>query len=212
MKRHILSISAILLLATGCSSLGYADPNKTETVSIEFGSTDLQTFAGDQAQSLLSSPGMKYYDTSAKGQDTRIIAVQGGIQNKTREHIDTAQILQQMNNAIIESGEIRLVAGAEEKGVDAIGEQQRFQQEAGRVRADMAKAYGKQLGADVVIYGSLSDIYKEKGRSIESGGAKRKDLFYQLSMQAVDVETGEILWNEITQIRKEEKVSLFGRG
>jgi len=212
MKRHLLSISAALLVATGCSSLGYGDPNKTETVSIEFGSTDLQTFAGDQAASLLASPGLKYYDTAAKGQDTRIIAVQGGIKNETREHINTAQVLRKMNDAIVKSGELRLLPGAEQEGRDLIGEQQRFQNESGRVRPDMAKAYGRQLGADIVIYGSLSDIYKEKGRSIESLGSKRKDLYYQLYMQAVDVETGEILWTEETEIRKEETVSLFGRG
>ena len=76
----------------------------------------------------------------------------------------------------------------------------------------MAKEFGKQLGADVVIYGALSDIYKERGRSIESLGSKRKDLFYQFSMSAVNVETGEILWTKTTDIRKKETVSLFGRG
>jgi len=138
--------------------------------------------------------------------------VQGGIANETREHINTAQILREMNETIVNSGRMRLVAGAEDKGQDLIAERVRFDQDSGRVRADMAKEFGKQLGADVVIYGALSDIYKERGRSIESLGSKRKDLFYQFSMSAVNVETGEILWTKTTDIRKKETVSLFGRG
>ena len=210
--RTTLLAAATLLVGSGCSSLGYGDPDATETVTIEFGSTDLQTFASTMAESLLASPNLSFMDTSAKGDDKRVIAVQGGIANETREHINTAQILREMNETIVNSGRMRLVAGAEDNGQDLIAERVRFDQDSGRVRADMAKEFGKQLGADVVIYGALSDIYKERGRSIESLGSKRKDLFYQFSMSAVNVETGEILWTKTTDIRKKETVSLFGRG
>ncbi len=210
--RTTLLAAATLLVGSGCSSLGYGDPEATETVTIEFGSTDLQTFASTMAESLLASPNLSFMDTSAKGDDKRVIAVQGGIANETREHINTAQILREMNETIVNSGRMRLVAGAENNGQDLIAERVRFDQDSGRVRADMAKEFGKQLGADVVIYGALSDIYKERGRSIESLGSKRKDLFYQFSMSAVNVETGEILWTKTTDIRKKETVSLFGRG
>ncbi len=210
--RTTLLAAATLLLGSGCSSLGYGDPDATETVTIEFGSTDLQTFASTMAESLLASPNLSFMDTSAKGDDKRVIAVQGGIANETREHINTAQILREMNETIVNSGRMRLVAGAENNGQDLIAERVRFDQDSGRVRADMAKEFGRQLGADVVIYGALSDIYKERGRSIESLGSKRKDLFYQFSMSAVNVETGEILWTKTTDIRKKETVSLFGRG
>ncbi|MEE2939681.1 MAG: penicillin-binding protein activator LpoB [Planctomycetota bacterium] len=210
--RTTLLAAGTLLLGSACSSLGYGDPDATETVTIEFGSTDLQTFASTMAESLLASPNLSFMDTSAKGDDKRVIAVQGGIANETREHINTAQILREMNVTIVNSGRMRLVAGAEDNGQDLIAERVRFDQDSGRVRADMAKEFGKQLGADVVIYGALSDIYKERGRSIESLGSKRKDLFYQFSMSAVNVETGEILWTKTTDIRKKETVSLFGRG
>lgn len=210
--RPTLLAAAALLVGPACSSLNYGDPNETETVSIEFGSTDLQTFASTMADDLLGSPNLRYIDTSAKGEDKRVIAVHGGIANETREHINTAQILREMNETIVNSGVIRMLTGAENNGQDLIAERVRFDQQSGRVRADMAKEFGKQLGADVVIYGALSDIYKERGRSIESLGSKRKDLFYQFSMSAVNVETGEILWTKTTDIRKKETVSLFGRG
>lgn len=209
--RTILLAAAALFAGTSCSSLNYGDPNETETVSIEFGSTDLQTFAKTMADDLLGSPNLRYVDTSAKGQDKRVVAVHGGIANETREHINTAQILREMNETIVNSGVIRMLTGAENNGQDLIAERVRFDQDSGRVRADMAKEFGKQLGADVVIYGALSDIYKEKSGSIENLGRKTKDLFYQFSMSAVNVETGEILWTKTTDIRKRETASLFGR-
>lgn len=210
--RPTLLAAAALLVGAGCSSVGYGDPNATETLTIDFGSTDLQTFASTMADDLLSSPNLRYVDTSAKGEDKRVIAIHGGIANETAEHINTAQILREMNETIVNSGMIRMLPGAEGNGQDLIAEQVRFQQDSGRVRADMAKEFGKQLGADVVIYGALSDIRKTQGRSLESLGAKRKDLFYQFSMSAVNVETGEILWTKTTDIRKKETVSLFGAG
>ena len=45
-----------------------------------------------------------------------------------------------------------------------------------------------------------------------SAGSKVKDLYYQFSMSAVNVETGEILWSQTKDIRKRERVSLFGNG
>ena len=76
----------------------------------------------------------------------------------------------------------------------------------------MAKAFGAQLGADIVLYGALADISKETGRSIESAGTKRKDVYYQFYLSAVNISTGEVLWSKTEDIRKEATVGLFGRG
>ena len=76
----------------------------------------------------------------------------------------------------------------------------------------MAKAFGQQLGADIVLYGALADISKSTGRSIESVGTKKKDVYYQFYLSAVNITTGEILWDKTEDIRKEATVGLFGRG
>lgn len=212
LKTNLLLVAVSTVLAAGCSSTGYGDPNKTETLTIDFGSTDLQTFATTMADDILVSPNLNYIDTSAKEGDKRIIAVMGGIANETSEHINTNQILREMQPTLLNSGKLRLLPGAESSGQDLIGQQVDFQQNSGRVRSDMAKEFGRQLGADIVIHGALSEIRKETGRSIESLGSKKKDLFYQFYMSAVNVETGEILWTKTTPIRKNQTVSLFGRG
>ena len=217
MKTLPLQVPFLALAALGagllsaCSSVNYGDPDKVETLTIDYGSTDLQTLADAMTTSLLNSRSLDYLDASGKTEDKRIIAVFGNIANETREHINTDQISRKILSNLQESGKFRFLAGAEADVLAELDKEIRFQQ-TGRVREEMVKPDNNQLGADIVIYGALSDIYKETGRSIESLGSKRKDLYYQFSMSAVNIETREILWTKEEDIRKTASVGLFGRG
>jgi hypothetical protein len=42
----LLAAALLLPLAVSCSSTQYDDPDKVETLTIDFGSTDLKTLAG----------------------------------------------------------------------------------------------------------------------------------------------------------------------
>jgi uncharacterized protein (TIGR02722 family) len=198
-------------LGAACSSVDYGDPDKKETLTIDWGSTDLQTFSKYMVDSLTQAPGLSYMDGPGKDRDLRAIAVFGGIANETREHVNTDQISRLIQSDLFETGKFRWVAGEEAAGQEEVAKQVRFQN-SGVVNPEMMKQFGKQLGADIVIYGALSDIYKEKGRSLESLGAKQKDLYYQFYMTAVNIETGELLWTKTEDIRKTETVGLFGSG
>ena len=79
-----------------------------------------------------------------------------------------------------------------------------------RVDPNEAKAFGKQLGAEVVVYGSLSSITKKKGRSLEDLGSKTKDVYYLFVLNCANIETGEIIWAEEAEINKAQRTSLFG--
>ncbi|MFT4708940.1 MAG: hypothetical protein ACI8Q9_000056 [Planctomycetota bacterium] len=210
MKKALQILFALpLFLAAGCSSVGYDDPDGVETLTIDFGSTDLQTMAADMSDSLLASPNLAYLEHSGKGTDKRIIMYVGDIENRTTEHIDTAGISDSIRVRLMKAGKFRFVAG--DAGQTEIGDQVSFQQGSGRVDGDMAKAFGKQLGADVVVYGTLRSIDKEKGRSLESLGNKKEDVFYQFVLTAVNIETSEFLWSEESTIRKRSTTGIFGR-
>jgi hypothetical protein len=201
MKKTLKLLLALpLAFAASCSSVGYDDPDMVETLTIDFGSTDLQTMAADMSDSLIGDPNMAFLDHSGKGDDKRIIMYVGDIENRTTEHIDTEGISDSIRVRLMKSGKYRFVAG--DAGQTEIGDQVSFQQGSGRVDGAMAKAFGKQLGADVVIYGTLRSIDKEKGRSLESLGYKKEDVFYQFVLTAVNIETSEFLWSEESTIRK----------
>ena len=95
-------------------------------------------------------------------------------------------------------------------GQDEVGEQVRFQQGSGRVDPEQAKAFGKQLGAEVVIYGALRSITKKQDRSLENLGTKSKDRYYQFVLNCINIETGEIIWANEVEMRKTQVTSLFG--
>ncbi len=206
------SLSPLFLLVgsilPACSSTSYDDPSEEETINVDWGSTDLQTFSQKMADSLLAAPGLSYLANPSKGNDQRVVAYMGGISNETSEHINTRDIMRKLTTSLVQSGKIRVVA--DDAGQEEIGEQVRFQQGSGRVDPAEAKAFGKQKGAEVVIYGSLSSIEKKKGRSLENLGGKTKDVYYLFVLNCVNVETGEIIWSEEAEINKAQRTSLFG--
>lgn len=200
-------LGLVLAGATACSSVKYGDPTETETVNIDFGSTDLQAFSATMVHSLIDSPALAYLDGPGKREDKRIAFFMGNVDNRTKEHIDTEAITDSIRTELIKSGRFKFVA--DPKGQEQIGDQVRFQN-GGRVDPTMAKQFGHQLGADMIVYGSLVSIEKSKGRSIESGGSKLEDVYYQFILNAVNIETGEIVWSDKKELRKKQRTGLFG--
>lgn len=207
MSRTFLALA--LVFSAGCSSIRYDDPGRQETLNIDYGSTDLQTLSAGMVESLIQSPGLNYLDNSGKGDDKRVIVYFGSIENRTAEHIDTGGISDKIQTALLKSGKFRFVA--DKAGQKEVEEQVRFQQETGRVREDMMRSFGKQYGADVILYGTLRSIEKSKGSSIESGGTRKQDVYYQFVLKCVNIDTAEILWQEEEELRKTERTGFFGR-
>lgn len=208
MKNFVMALALAACFGTqGCSSVGYGDPTETETVNKDFGSTDLQTFSATMVKSLIDSPNLAYLDGPGKREDKRVIVYMGSIDNRTKEHIDMEAITDRIRTELIQSGRFRFVADA--KGQKQIGDQVNFQN-SGPVDPEQAKQSGKQLGADMIFYGSLVSIDKTKGRSIESGGSKLEDTYYQFILNAVNIETSEIVWSEKKELRKQQRTGLFG--
>ncbi len=205
--KKALATFLLPVLFLGCSSIEYDDPGRVETLTIDFGSTDLQTLAGEMVDSLIRSPALNYIEHPDDRTDRRIVMLMGGISNRTTEHIDTAGITDKMRVKLLNSGKFRFVAG--ELGQDEIEGQVRFQQGSGRVDPEKARAFGKQVGADTVLYGTLRSIDKEKGRSLEDLYDK-EDLYYQFVLSCVNVESGEILWSDEAEIRKTARTGIFG--
>ena len=209
MKFSFLASILLGALAASCSSVGYGNPQDEETLTIDYGSTDLQTLAAEMVESLNAAPGLSYIDNPGKGEDPRVIVYMGGVENKTSEHVDTGGITDKMQAQLLKQGKFRFVAA--QPGQNEIGEQVRFQQGSGRVREDMQREFGKQLGADVVVFGSLRSIDKSRGRSLENLGTRRQDKYFQFILKCADIDTGELIWIEESEIRKNARTGLFGR-
>jgi uncharacterized protein (TIGR02722 family) len=208
--KQLLTLSLIAFPMAACSSgPRYTDENKADSVDIHYGRGDLDRLAKGMVEDLIQSPGLSFLDHSNKGDDKRIRIYFNNITNETREHISMGLIRDEMLANLVGQGRFRVVAGA--AGQDEISDQLNFQGNAGRVAPEEVRRTGKQLGADVVIYGALRDIVKKDGRSLETLGTKTKDVYYNLALRMEDIETGETLWFHTEDLAKREVIGLFGR-
>ena len=164
--RTTLLISVLALGAASCGATRYGDTESSETVNADWGRTDLQTFSGTMVESLLAAPQLSYLAKPEKGDDQRIKIFMGDIVNETTEHINLKDIQRMIRTDLLSSGKFRFAVG--DQGQDEIGDQVRFQQGSGRVDPAQAIAFGRQIGAEVVIYGSLSSITTGSGASVRS--------------------------------------------
>lgn len=195
MSTHrLLAISVLLssLLAVGCSSntlpitgqgnVSYGDPKAVETLTIDFGSTDLQIISEKMVNSLL---------TSGILQNRPTITV-STLTNKTSEYIDMDNIINSIQAQLIKSGQVRFVRSTQEMHA-AIEELER-QNISNYYDPTKTAAIGRMIGARYMLEGELNSINK----SARSGS----DVYYKFTLKLFDTELGTIEWMEEVDIRK----------
>lgn len=182
-------ISLTLVVLSGCTNksvVRYGDANAVETTDINFGSTDLQKVAGQMTDSLLVSPVVGTLTAN-----TRPIIFIESIKNKTSEHIDTESITDSISTKLLRSGKFRFVDMGR---VAAVRKQLDFQQNSGMVNSAKAMKFGKQVGAQYMLYGNLASIVKSN--------KDQSDVYYKFTLRLMDLESGLVEWADETEIRK----------
>lgn len=197
MKRTIgiLSIFIVMYLISGCASspdVSYGNPEQVETVTTEFGSTDLQMIAEKMVNSLLATPVL------SSGRHPVFYVHQ--VKNMTDEHIDTKSVTDKIRVTLLKSGKVRFTAVNEVN--DEILKQLEYQTKSGVVDPATAKSAGHQIGADYFLFGEISSISKSAGRV--------KDVYFKFTMNLVNIKTGLIEWADEKEIRKQAKKPLLG--
>ena len=140
----ILGLAALVIVAAGCAStpaVSYGSPDQVETVTTDFGSTDLQMIAEKMVNSLLASPIL------ASGKQP-VFYVQT-VRNRTDEHIDTKAVTDKIRVTLLRSGKVKFTAIAEVK--DELVNQLEFQASSGMVDPAPARSTGKLVGADYFL-------------------------------------------------------------
>lgn len=191
----LLFIAAMALGLSACQTkVEYGDANAVETVSENFGSTDLQAITDKMVDSMLTTPSVMVLTANK-----RPIIFVDKVKNKTSEHIDTESVTDSISTKLLQSGKFRFIDMTK---VDAVRKQLDYQNNAGMVDPSTAIKFGRQIGAQYMLYGNLSSIVKQDGST--------KDVYYKMTMRLMDLETGLIEWADEKEIRKERSKTLFG--
>jgi len=174
-----------LLGIAGCAKEGvrYGDPRGVETVTNEFGSTDLQMIAESMTRSMLNAPVI-----SSNNQP--IVTVQD-VKNKTSEYIDTRAITDSIRSELQKSGRVKFAVDAAEMR-QQIEELQRQQSE--YYDANKSTEVGKMVGAAFRLEGNITSIVKQ--------AKDVKDVYYKFNLQLWNIQSGLLEWTDEKEIRK----------
>lgn len=122
-----------------------------------------------------------------------------GIKNKSTMHIDMAMITDSIRTKLIRSRKFRFMDRT------TSGDDLEFMNDqAMNGLTDQSKAVraGQQSAAQMYLYGSLAEMRNQ------SNGVT--DRYYKFNLNLKDLKSGEIVWTDEQEIRKEQKHSAVG--
>lgn len=194
-----LALASAIAVATlsGCATTGnvsYGDAQSVETLTKDFGSTDLQMIATKMVDDMLSFPVVIQLT-----QTRRPIMFVDKIRNKTQEHIDTESVTDTIQNKLINSGKFRFV---DMTAANAMAEQLNYQKNSGLVNQAKSIKAGGHYAAEYMLNGNLSSIVKNAGG--------KSDVYYKFTLKLQNIQTGIVEWTSEKEIRKSAKRSTFG--
>ena len=192
--KPIIIAGVVSVALSGCATVKYGDAGAVETTTVDFGSTDLQGIASKMVDSLLTFPPIVEVT-----QKRRPVMFVERIKNKTTEHIDTESITDTISTKLLRSGKFRFVDMTK---VEAVKKQMDYQQDSGLVDKSKAVGFGRQIGAEYMLYGNMSSIVKRDGST--------KDVYYKFTLKLMHLESGLLEWQDEKEIRKTKSKSLFG--
>lgn len=179
----------LILVLWGCQTrhVTRIDPSKEIDLSGRWNDVDSRKVTDQMLFDLFNSSGFQNY-AKEKGRKPAIIV--GTIANKTSEHIDAENFVKKIEVVIhnsnladiVESGEFR-----DQLRVERV-QQQDYSD------AATAKKFGKELGADVMLFGELTsetDILNNK-----------RVVNYITTMYLTDIETNKRVWYGQNEIKK----------
>ena len=182
-----ISLISTFLFIVGCSGpqVKYGDAKAVETLTVDYGSTDLQSIAESMVRSLLQTKvisGSKYAPT---------ITV-ADVKNKTTEYIDTRVITDKIRTQLLKSGQVRFAVNINE--MQSQVDELKRQNQSGLYKSNTISKTGNMEGAKYRLEGSISSIVKQT--------KDVKDVYYVFNLNLIDNETGLLEWADEKEIRK----------
>src|SRR6185369_17303694 len=145
--RALAALAAFVLLASGCAQekTRYGDAKGVETLTNQYGSTDLQMMAESMARSMLQAPVIA-------ASNLPVVTVQE-VRNKTSEYIDTRAITDSIRAELQKGGRVRFA-------VDAAGMTQQVdeikRQQSEYYAKESAVEKGQMVGAQYRMEGNIT--------------------------------------------------------
>lgn len=192
--RRLMLAALVLAAAAGVGSLGCAKrtvtrvtPDTIVDLSGRWNDADSREVSTAMIQEALNAPWVTQWIEKSGRKPTVIVGV---IRNKTTEHIPVGTFVGDIERALVNSGQMSVVATAAERQ-DLRSERADQWQNA---TEETAKKMGRELGADFMLGGSIESITdRQEGQSA---------LYYQVDLTLLNIESNEKSWIGQHKIKK----------
>lgn len=178
---------------TGCAgfraSTGDIDVDEKRHFDEKFDYSDLRKFTEKAAQDIAN-------DELMGGHSEKPILMIAGVENRTTQYVDTKALTDRVRTLLFKTGEFRFVNATRR---DDLLKEQGYQ--AANAPADAELKIGRQLGANYMLSGSLSEM---KQKSPDQVRISRKRInYYNLTLEVTDLTTGELVWTDEQELARE---------
>ncbi len=190
----ILLLGLAVLSACG-KKVRRIDPEETTDLSGYWNDTDSRIVSDDMIADCLSHPWIQEH---AIEYDAKPVVIVGSVRNRSTEHIATGTFLRDLERALVNSGQVRVVANPLER--EELRDERQEQQD--WAREETRKQLRAETGADYMLNGVIDTIIDKEG------GTEVK--FYQIDLYLTSIESNERVWIGQSKIKKE--ISRSGLG
>ncbi len=196
MKLLLNSLALIVIVViAGCGGreVTRTDPGTVTDLSGYWNETDAHMVADSIVDQCLNGRWLTDFGTGDRSRGERVpqpVVVVGTIFNESSEHINTDLFMNEIERALLESGEVQIAAGGASRGeVRAERSDQSIFSS-----PETAAEYGREIGADFVMTGNIGSIIDEEDQT--------RSIYYQISIELIDVETALKAWMGSLEIKK----------
>lgn len=192
MMKHTLKIIAvfiplILIISCGGKKVARIDTDTTVDLSGKWNDADSRMVAEEMIKDCLTKPWYSRYE----GESVMPRIIVGKVRNRSHEHINTETFVKDMERTLINSGKVEFVASKDER---IQLREEKADQMSGNTSEETMKVAGKEVGADIMLYGSINTIAdSEDNETI---------MYYQVDLELVEIETNRKLWIGTKKIKK----------
>ena len=180
----------VVALAAACNStrVSRVDPNSVTDLSGRWNDADSRLVANALISQSIDAPWARNYATANGGKQPTVII--GAFRNRSMEHIPVGTFTRDLERALVNSGQVQIVASKEERG-DIRDERADQQQNAA---ADTRARLAQEQGARYMLQGDV--------QTIEDSEGKEKIVYYQIDATLIDLESNAKVWLGQHKIKK----------
>ena len=180
----------VVALAAACNStrVSRVDPNSVTDLSGRWNDADSRLVANALISQSIDAPWARNYATANGGKQPTVII--GAFRNRSMEHIPVGTFTRDLERALVNSGQVQIVASKEERG-DIRDERADQQQNAA---ADTRARLAREQGARYMLQGDV--------QTIEDSEGKEKIVYYQIDATLIDLESNAKVWLGQHKIKK----------